>query len=58
MAPLDDLPLLNPPEFPDCLVCGPDNPEGLHLRIHRDGTDGIPWVHSGNRLPTWFIRRR
>ena len=34
MAPLDDLPLLNPPEFPD-------NPEGLHLRIHRDGTDAV-----------------
>ena len=41
MAPLDDLPLLNPPDFPDCLVCGPDNPEGLRLRIHRDGTDAV-----------------
>lgn len=38
---MDDLPLLNPPEFPDCFVCGPDNPEGLGLRIHRDGTDAV-----------------
>ena len=38
---MDDLPLLNPPDFPDCLVCGPANPEGLHLRIHRDGTDAV-----------------
>jgi hypothetical protein len=41
MAPLDDLPLLNPPGFPDCLVCGQDNPEGLHLRIRRDGSDAV-----------------
>jgi hypothetical protein len=41
MAPLDDLPLLNPPEFPGCLVCGPDNPEGLHLHIRQDGTDAV-----------------
>lgn len=38
---IDDLPLLNPPEFPDCLVCGPANPDGLGLRIHRDGTDAV-----------------
>jgi acyl-coenzyme A thioesterase PaaI-like protein len=38
---LDDLPLLNPPEFPDCLVCGPANPDGLGLRIHRDGSDAV-----------------
>lgn len=38
---LDALPLLNPAEFPDCLVCGPANPEGLGLRIHRDGTDAV-----------------
>ena len=38
---MDDLPLLNPPEFPHCLVCGAANPEGLHLRIHRDGTDAV-----------------
>jgi acyl-coenzyme A thioesterase PaaI-like protein len=38
---LDDLPMLNPPEFPGCFVCGPANPEGLGLRIHRDGTDAV-----------------
>jgi acyl-coenzyme A thioesterase PaaI-like protein len=38
---VDDLPLLNPPEFPGCFVCGPENPEGLGLRIHRDGTDAV-----------------
>ena len=38
---MDDLPLLNPPDFPHCLVCGPANPEGLHLRIHQDGTDAV-----------------
>ena len=25
---LDDLPLLNPPEYPNCFVCGPDNAGG------------------------------
>jgi acyl-coenzyme A thioesterase PaaI-like protein len=38
---LDAPPLLNPPEFPDCLVCGPANPDGLGLRIHRDGSDAV-----------------
>lgn len=38
---LEHLPLLNPPEFPQCFVCGPDNPEGLHLRVFRDGTDAV-----------------
>ncbi len=38
---LDDLPLLNPPEYPNCFVCGPANPAGLHLRVHQDGTDAV-----------------
>jgi hypothetical protein len=38
---LDDLPLLNPPEYPNCFVCGPANAAGLHLRVHRDGTDAV-----------------
>ncbi len=38
---MDDLPLLNPAEFPHCFVCGPENPDGLGLRIHRDGTDAV-----------------
>jgi hypothetical protein len=38
---VDDLPLLNPPEFPDCFVCGAANPEGFALRVHRDGTDAV-----------------
>ena len=38
---MDDLPLLNPQEFPHCFVCGPENAEGLGLRIHQDGTDAL-----------------
>ena len=38
---VDDLPILNPPECPDCFVCGAGNPEGLGLIIHRDGTDAV-----------------
>jgi hypothetical protein len=38
---LSGLPLLNPASFPDCFVCGPANPHGLHLRVHRDGTDAV-----------------
>lgn len=38
---MDVLPLLNRSEFPHCFVCGPDNPEGLRLRVHRDGTDAV-----------------
>jgi len=38
---LTDLPLLNPPEFPHCFVCGPDNGEGLHLKVYRDDTDAV-----------------
>ena len=38
---LDELPLLNPSAFPHCFVCGPDNPHGLHLRVHRHGTDAV-----------------
>ncbi|MFN8108624.1 MAG: hypothetical protein U0Y82_02075 [Thermoleophilia bacterium] len=40
-AHIPALPLLNPPEFPLCFVCGPDNPHGLHLRVHRDGEDAV-----------------
>lgn len=35
------LPILNPPECPDCFVCGAANPEGLGLVIRRDGTDAV-----------------
>lgn len=38
---MDDLPLLNPPAFPDCFACGPANPDGLGLLIHQDGTDAV-----------------
>jgi acyl-coenzyme A thioesterase PaaI-like protein len=38
---VDDLPLLNPPDITTCFVCGPDNEEGLQLRVHRDGTDAV-----------------
>jgi acyl-CoA thioesterase FadM len=47
---LDELPLLNPSEYPNCFVCGPANPVGLHLRVHRDGTDAVaayrPTIHQ------------
>ena len=33
---MDQLPVLNPPEFPECFVCGPANAHGLHLTIHQD----------------------
>ncbi len=38
---VDDLPILNPPQCPDCFVCGAANPEGLGLVIRRDGTDAV-----------------
>lgn len=38
---LNALPLLNPPEYPNCFVCGPDNAAGLHLQVYRDGTDAV-----------------
>ncbi len=37
----DTLPRLNPESFTHCFVCGPDNPHGLGLSIHRDGTDAV-----------------
>jgi len=33
--------LLNPPAFPRCFVCGPDNPDGLHLHVYRDGDEAV-----------------
>jgi hypothetical protein len=33
--------LLNPPAFPNCFVCGPDNPDGLHLHVYRDGEEAV-----------------
>ena len=49
---MDDLPLLNPPDITTCFVCGKDNHEGLHLRVHKDGTDAVArfttrQTHSG-----------
>jgi hypothetical protein len=49
---VEDLPLLNPQDIPDCLVCGPANPEGYHLRVYRDGHDAVATftprpTHSG-----------
>ena len=38
---VEDLPLLNPPEITGCFVCGLDNPDGLRLRIHREGSDAV-----------------
>jgi len=28
------------PDFPNCYVCGSDNPEGLHIVFEPDGSDG------------------
>ncbi|MSO43897.1 MAG: hypothetical protein EXQ74_01080 [Thermoleophilia bacterium] len=37
--------LLNPPDCPGCFVCGSDNPSGLGLHVHRDGTDAVAtWI--------------
>lgn len=33
--------VLNPDEFPHCFVCGPDNPDGLHLVVYRDGDEAV-----------------
>lgn len=32
--------------FPDCWVCGPDHPDGLHLlpRWHAEGRISVPWI--------------
>ena len=38
---MDQLPILNPPEYPNCFVCGPDNDEGLGLIVRRDGTTAV-----------------
>jgi acyl-coenzyme A thioesterase PaaI-like protein len=38
---MESLPVLNPAEFPHCFVCGPSNPEGLHLIVHRDGDEAV-----------------
>lgn len=39
--PPGDLPLLNPPDVTGCFVCGLDNPDGLRVRIHRDGDEAV-----------------
>ena len=39
--------LLNPSSCPGCFVCGSENPSGLGLHVHRDGTDAVAiWVPS------------
>jgi len=38
------MPLLELPHTPGCLVCGPDNPHGLHLSLHVNPDTGI--VHT------------
>jgi hypothetical protein len=38
---MDGLPLLNPPQCPECFGCGPANPRGLQLAIYQDGTDAV-----------------
>ena len=32
---------INVGEYPHCFVCGVDNPHGLLLKVHRDGTDAV-----------------
>lgn len=57
---MDGLPLLNPPEITGCFVCGLDNPDGLRLRIYRQGSEAVSayaprptdagypgWMHGG-----------
>ena len=39
--------LLNPSSCPGCFVCGSENPSGLGLHVHRDGTDAVAiWIPS------------
>lgn len=38
---MDELPILNPPEYPNCFVCGPDNGQGLGLVVRRDGESAV-----------------
>jgi acyl-coenzyme A thioesterase PaaI-like protein len=33
--------------FPDCIVSGPANPMGVHLRLHRAGDDAVGRVNLG-----------
>lgn len=38
---MDELPILNPPEYPNCFVCGPANDAGLGLIVRRDGDTAV-----------------
>ena len=33
--------MLNPAEFPHCFVCGPENPDGFHLTVYKDGDEAV-----------------
>jgi len=33
--------VLNPEQFPHCFVCGPNNPDGLHLVVYREGDEAV-----------------
>lgn len=49
--------MLNPEEFPHCFVCGPKNPDGLHLTVYRDGDDAVAtWSpsHTHEGYPNHF----
>lgn len=38
------------PFYPDCFICGPDNPRGLHCRFFRDGE----FVRSDFKTECWM----
>lgn len=44
LTPTPTMPLLNPPGFTGCFVCGLDNPDGLRLPIYRDGDEAVTWI--------------
>ena len=53
-----------PPHYPSCLGCGPDAPQGYHLRVRRDGDEvltehvfeqrhsGAPGIAHGGAVAT------
>jgi len=54
---VSELPVLNPEQFPHCFVCGPANPDGLHLVVRRDGDEAVArWSpsHTHEGYPDHF----
>src|SRR3954447_14503718 len=41
MPPTTSTPMIELPHTPGCLVCGRENPHGLHLSLHVDPSTGV-----------------